>query len=132
MDKKGKSAIILGLVAVLVLVAFVSVTALAFHPGQNKNGEVPQGPHQTACDNEGRQGIDVAIANDGMVHCEAQCEEVSPEEIPFGVCADISRIQEANIPQCCTLEGPGEIDCGADQEWVVGVAAFFTCYIPNS
>ena len=70
MNKKGKSAIILGLIVVLVLVAFVSVTVLAFHPGQNKNGEVPQGPHQTACDNEGRQGVDVAIENDGLVHCE--------------------------------------------------------------
>ena len=61
-----------------------------------------------------------------------RCVEVTPEQIPFGVCADISRIQEANIPQCCTLEGPGGIDCGAEQEWVVGVAAFATCYIPGS
>jgi hypothetical protein len=60
------------------------------------------------------------------------CVEVTEREIPFGVCADISRIQEANIPQCCTLEGPGGIDCGAEQEWVVGIAAEPTCYIPGS
>jgi len=70
MNEKGKSAIILGLTVVLVLTVFVSVTVFAFHPGQDKNGEVPQGPHQTACDNEGRQGVDVAIENDGLVHCE--------------------------------------------------------------
>ena len=44
--------------------------ALAFHPGQTRSGDVPQGPHQTACENQGRQGIDRAIARDGMVHCE--------------------------------------------------------------
>ncbi|MBS3071290.1 hypothetical protein J4407_03250 [Candidatus Pacearchaeota archaeon] len=134
MNKKGKSTIIFGLIVVLVLVTFAAVTVLAFHPGQNKNGEVPQGPHQTACDNQGRQGINIAIENGGMVHCGEvpQCVEVSPEEIHFGACTDISLIGELNILQCCTLEGPGGIDCGANQEWVVGVAAFPTCYISNS
>jgi len=56
-----------GLGFVLMLMAS---TAFASHPGQNKNGVVPQGPHQTACNNEGRQGIDVAIINDGAVHCD--------------------------------------------------------------
>ena len=61
-----------------------------------------------------------------------RCVEVSLEEIHFGACTDSSLIDELNIPQCCTLEGPGGINCGADQEWVVGVAAFPTCYIPGS
>lgn len=60
------------------------------------------------------------------------CVEVSPEEIHFGACADISLIGELNLPQCCTQEGPGGIDCGADAEWVVGVAAVPTCYISGS
>ena len=60
------------------------------------------------------------------------CVEVSPEDVRSGACADLSFIKETNLPQCCTLEGPGGIDCGADAEWVVGVAAFPTCYIPGS
>ena len=111
--------------------------AFAFHPGQNRNGTVPQGPHQTACDNQGRQGIDRAITSGGMVHCEEpvpHCVEVTQEEIHSGACTDLSFIQETNLPQCCSLEGQpsGDLICGADQEWVVGVAAFPTCYIPGS
>lgn len=61
-----------------------------------------------------------------------RCVEVTPEQIHFGACTDTSFIKEANLPQCCTQEGPGGLDCGADAEWVVGVAAFPTCYIPGS
>lgn len=62
-----------------------------------------------------------------------RCVEVSPEQIHFGACADISFIKEANLPQCCSTEGPLHgIDCGAGAEWVVGVAAFPTCYVPGS
>ncbi len=49
--------------------ALTASFAFAFHPGQDREGTVPQGPHQTACGNEGRQGIDKAIENGGMVHC---------------------------------------------------------------
>ena|SRR3989344_8041425 len=124
-----------------VIFALTASFAFAFHPGQDKNGTVPQGPHQTACNNQGRdgngqgRGIDHAIASGGMVHCEEpvpQCVEVSEREVSSGACADLSLIGELNIPQCCTLEGPGGIDCGAEQEWVVGVAAFPVCYIPGS
>jgi len=63
-----------------------------------------------------------------------QCVEVSQEEIHSGACTNLSFIKEANLPQCCSLEGQpsGDLICGADQEWVVGVAAFPTCYIPGS
>ena len=61
-----------------------------------------------------------------------RCVEVTPEQIHFGACTGISFIEEANLPQCCTQEGPGGINCGADAEWVVGVAAVPTCYIPGS
>ena len=63
-----------------------------------------------------------------------QCVEVTLEKIHFGSCADISFIKEANLPQCCSLEGQpsGDLICGAGGEWVVGVAAFPTCYIPGS
>lgn len=50
--------------------ALTASVAFAFHPGEDRNGNVPQGPHQTACDNEGRQGVDVAVTNGGAVHCE--------------------------------------------------------------
>ena len=63
-----------------------------------------------------------------------QCSVVSQEEIHSGACTDLSFIQGTNLPQCCSLEGQpsGDLICGADQEWVVGVAAFPTCYIPGS
>ncbi len=65
---------------------------------------------------------------------EPRCVEVSQEEIHSGACADLSFIQEANLPQCCFLEGQpsGDLLCGVEGEWVVGVAAFPVCYIPGS
>ena len=69
------------------------------------------------------------LANCGIA---PRCVEVTPEQIHFGACTDTSLIGELNLPQCCTSEGPGGIDCGADAEWVVGVAAVPTCYIPGS
>src|SRR3989338_7890643 len=63
-----------------------------------------------------------------------RCSVVSQEEIHSGACTNLSFIQEANLPQCCSLEGQQSEDltCGADKEWVVGIAAFPTCYISNS
>ena len=63
-----------------------------------------------------------------------RCSVVSQEEIHSGACKDFSFIQEENLPQCCSLEGQpsGDLTRGTDQEWVVGVAAFPTCYIPGS
>lgn len=62
-----------------------------------------------------------------------RCVEISPRDISLGSCTDTSWIGETNLPQCCGIEGPqGGIDCGAEAEWVVGVAAFPTCYIPGS
>jgi len=64
---------------------------------------------------------------------ETQCVEIPPDtSIHSGACADISWIDEVNLPQCCTKESPRGIDCGAEAEWVVGVAAFPVCYIPGS
>ncbi len=62
------------------------------------------------------------------------CAEVSAEDLHSGACADLSFIKEANLPQCCSLEGgpSGDLLCGANAEWTVGVAAFPTCYVPNS
>ncbi|TSC77668.1 MAG: hypothetical protein G01um101424_291 [Parcubacteria group bacterium Gr01-1014_24] len=62
------------------------------------------------------------------------CIKVSKEEVHSGACGDISFIQETNLPQCCSLEGgpSGDLLCGAEGEWVVGVAAFPVCYIPGS
>lgn len=62
------------------------------------------------------------------------CVEVSLEQIHSGACGDISLINELNLPQCCFLEGglSGNLLCGTGGEWVVGVAAVPTCYIPGS
>ena len=61
------------------------------------------------------------------------CVEVDPREISFGACTDISSIEGLGLSQCCGIEGPqGGINCGAEEEWVVGVAAFPVCYIPGS
>ena len=62
------------------------------------------------------------------------CVEVTPEEVHSGACADLSSIKELNLPQCCALEGgpSGDLLCGVDAEWTVGVAAFPVCYIPSS
>jgi len=63
----------------------------------------------------------------------SRCVEIPPDiSIDFGACGDVSLIAEMNLPQCCTEETPRGIDCGADAEWVVGVAAFPVCFIPNS
>ena len=62
----------LALVAIIVLFAMTAAPAFAFHPGEDRDGTVPQGPHQTACDNEGRGGIDEAIERGGAVHCEEE------------------------------------------------------------
>lgn len=63
-----------------------------------------------------------------------RCVELSPDtSLDSGACADISFIKEASLPPCCSVEGGIHVvDCGADAEWVVGIAAFPTCYIPGS
>jgi hypothetical protein len=62
-----------------------------------------------------------------------KCQEIPRDiSIDSGACTDASWINEANLPQCCTEDAPRGIDCGVDREWVVGVAAFPVCYIPNS
>lgn len=63
-----------------------------------------------------------------------QCVEVTQEEVHSGACGTLSLIGELNLPQCCSLEGgpSGDLLCGAEGEWVVGVAAFPVCYIPGS
>lgn len=64
---------------------------------------------------------------------KSECYEIPPEiSIDEGACLDISSIDEIGIPQCCTTETPRGIDCGVEQEWVVGVAAFPVCYISGS
>ncbi len=64
---------------------------------------------------------------------EPECVEVFEEDIFYGACTDISSIGELNLPQCCGIEGPLHgIDCGADEEWVVGITAVPVCYISNS
>lgn len=62
------------------------------------------------------------------------CVEVTAEQIHLGTCGDLSLIGELNLPQCCSLEGglSGDVLCGAEGEWVVGVAAVPTCYIKGS
>ena len=74
--------------------------------------------------------IEFDAAHEPVLVC--QCVEVDPRDLFQGACTDLSLIGELNIPQCCTDTAPGGIDCGADQEWVVGVAAFPVCYISNS
>lgn len=62
-----------------------------------------------------------------------RCVEVTTDISPIsGACGDISWIKETGLPQCCVDRAPGGLDCGVDAEWVVGVAAFPSCYIPNS
>lgn len=62
------------------------------------------------------------------------CVAVSAGDVHSGACKDLSWVNETNLPQCCSLEGmpSGDQLCGADAEWVVGVAALPTCYIPSS
>ena len=78
--------------------------------------------------------IEFDAAHEPVLVCEKECVEVSQEEIHSGACTDLSFIQETNLPQCCSLEGQpsGDFLCGTEGEWVVGVAAFPVCYIPNS
>ena len=160
MDEKGKSAIILGLTTVLLLVTFVPVAIAHINP-QGKQTH-PVGIETESCqsalagaeeqlidrgtinsrllDNiEDKCGVECSIefnaAHEPFLDCEeeSECIEVDPREISFGACTDISLIDELNIPQCCGFEGPqGGIDCRADQGWVVGITAFPTCYISNS
>ncbi len=63
-----------------------------------------------------------------------RCVEISTEELHSGACTDTSVIKELNLPQCCALEGGlgGDLLCGAEAEWTVGVAAFPVCYVSNS
>ena len=63
-----------------------------------------------------------------------RCVEIPPDlPLDSGACADVSFIEEANLPQCCGIEGPVRgIDCGTEAEWTVGVAAFPVCYVSNS
>lgn len=68
----------------------------------------------------------------GLEPAGPECVEVTLEQIHFGACTDISLIGELNLPPCCTQEGPGGLDCGVNKEWVVGIAAIPTCYIPGS
>ena len=51
-------------------VALAVSGAYAFHPGETRSGDVPQGPEWIACENPGWTGIEIAISVDGMVHCE--------------------------------------------------------------
>ena len=60
--------------ALAVAIILTAGGASAFHPGETHTGEVPQGPDQVACDNEGRQGIDQAISVGGQVHCD-DCDD---------------------------------------------------------
>lgn len=62
--------LLIAIVTATVAVLLTASVAFATHPGQNRNGDQPQGPHQTACENQGRQGVDVAIGSGGSVHCE--------------------------------------------------------------
>lgn len=63
---------------------------------------------------------------------EAQhCVEVPAEDVRSGACTALPFTGELlGLPQCCIVTAP--IDCGVDAEWVVGIAAVPTCYIPNS
>ena len=103
-------ATVLGLT--LMLTASV---AFAFHPGQNRSGDVPQGPHQTACGNQGRdgngqgRGIDHAIASGGMVHCEP---EPHCFELAAGIFCEVGP-DEFDPDQGCIVFG-GLLLCPAD------------------
>ena len=66
----------LALIVGVAVFAAMTVSAFAHHPGEDRDGTVPQGPHQTACENQGEGGIDEAIENGGAVHCE----EEEPED----------------------------------------------------
>ncbi len=161
MNKKGKSTIIFGLIAMLALATF-AVVGIAHTNPQGKQTH-PAGLETESCqdalagaeeqladrgsinprllDNtEDKCGVECSIefdaAHEPVLVCGEevpQCVEVDPRTLFQGACTDVSFIEEANLPQCCGFEGPqGGIDCGANQEWVVGITAFSTCYIPSS
>ena len=161
MDKKGKSAIIFGLIAVLAL-AILAVIGIAHTNPQGKPTHLV-GIETDSCqdayagaeeqlqdrgdvnprllDNiEDKCGfefdencsIEFDVANEPHLVCEEECVEIPPEiPIDEGDCGDLSFIEEANLPQCCTEDKP-ERNCGADAEWVVGFAISPGCFIPNS
>src|SRR3989344_2257592 len=137
MDKKGKSAIILGLTAVLLLVTFAAAEEQFQDRGYVNPRLLANIEDKCGFEFDENCSIEFDAAHEPVLVCgeEApQCVEVSSEEIHSGACTDLSFIQETNLPQCCSLEGQpsGDLLCGADQEWVVGIAAFPTCYISNS
>ena len=70
MTRYGKR--VLNAVALGATMAFAASAASAYHPGDTHSGDVPQGPEWFVCDNQGWNGIEVAIAADGMVHCDEQ------------------------------------------------------------
>ena len=75
----------------------------------------------------------IGICTEGVCQLPPECVEVTPEQVHSGACGTLSLIGELKLPQCCALEGPGGRDyCGTDAEWVVGIAAVPTCYIPGS
>ena len=95
--------------------ALAASVAFAFHPGQNKSGDVPQGPHQTACGNQGRdgnaqgRGIDHAIASGGKVHCEPEPHCL---ELAAGIFCEVDR-DEFDPDRGC-IEFEGLLFCPAD------------------
>src|SRR3989344_4658391 len=124
-----KLRVILGLTAMLVVAAFTVVVTAHTNP-QGKQTH-PVGLETKSCQDE-YAGAEKQFQDRG--EDAPQCSVVSQEEIHSGACTDLSFIQGTTLPQCCSLEGQpsGDLICGADQEWVVGVAAFPTCYIPGS
>ena len=64
----------LALALALAMLAFAIMTTPAFasHPGEGRDGTVPQGPHKNACENQGEEGVDEAIERGGAVHCEEE------------------------------------------------------------
>ena len=141
LDKKGKSAIIFVLVAVLILIAFSIVSSAHTNP-QGKQTH-PVGLETESCQ-DALAGAEEQLADRGKVNprllanIEDKCgvEECVEIERPFnineGACARLSDITELNIPKCCTEETPGGISCGLDAEWVVGTPPEPLCFIPNS
>ena len=57
-------------IALAAGLATLSGAASALHPGETHSGDVPQGPESIACENQGWNGIEIAILMDGMVHCD--------------------------------------------------------------
>ena len=74
------------------------------------------------------------LASCGLEPTGPECVTVTPEQVHLGACGTLSLIGALNLPQCCSLEGgpSGDLLCGADAEWVVGIAAVPSCYIPGS